>query len=127
MRSKLLIVVGAALTLLLLVGVVVYVNPWQDSGPHPSGPNITSNGQVQAEPGDTVITLTWQPVPGAVGYMVYRDGNNTPLNPAPITTTNYSDIGLSNGRAYTYAIGVVGAGGKPGSRLAETKVSPKSR
>jgi hypothetical protein len=127
MRSKLLIAAGALLALSLIIGLVVFIGPKQDSSPHPPGPDITSNSQLQAEPGDTVIKLTWKPVPGASGYLIYRNGNSAPLNATPISATSYSDIGLSNGHSYTYTVGTLDAGGKPGERLPDVKMAPKSR
>lgn len=130
MQRKNVLLVGALLALILLVGgAVVLLMPRQDTGPgpRPSQPTVAANAPFTAEPGDTVITLTWQPVQGAVGYAIYRDGNSTPLNSAPITATSYSDIGLSNGRTYTYTVSIMDAGGKPGKSLAETKATPKSR
>lgn len=122
---------GGVLALVFLVavavGIVAFVSQKQDSGPHPPGPSIKINGQVRADPGDTVIALKWQAVAGASGYSVYRDGNSVPLNPVAITETRYEDIGLSNGRTYTYAVAIVDAAGKPGVRLPEITVAPKSR
>jgi fibronectin type 3 domain-containing protein len=51
-------------------------------------------------PGDTVATLTWNVVPGATSYKVYRDGT-------AITTTagnTWTDTGLANGTSYTYYV-----------------------
>lgn len=131
MQRKNLIIFGSLLSILVLgvVAAIAFVIPMQDTGPGPRPPQPTSVSQepVRAEPGDTIITLKWQPVQGAAGYFVFRDGSSAPLNPTPITATSYLDIGLSNGRTYTYTISVADGGGKPGKQLAETKVVPKSR
>jgi len=132
MQRKYIALVGILLVLLVLVGGAVVLTlprpaPAPAPAPTPPQPTAQVSHAFDVQPGDTVVTLTWQTVPGAAGYAVYRDGNAAPLNPAPLTTTRYSDIGLSNGRSYTYTVGIVDAAGKTGQRLAETTVVPKSR
>lgn len=82
---------------------------------------------LKADASDTVIKLTWQAFPNAKGYYVYRDGNEKALNPAPLTETSYDDIGLTNGRTYTYTVAAVDASGKAGPRSAPVQASPKSK
>lgn len=132
MQRKYIALSGALLILLLLVGgAIILVVPSLDTGPAPSPSQPTqvssSQGLLRADAGDTIVKLAWEPVQGATGYSVYRNGNTAPLNATPITTTSYSDIGLSNGRTYTYTVGIVESGGKQGKRLPETKVTPKSK
>jgi len=81
-------------------------------------------GGVTAEALDTVIKLTWQPVPGASGYLVYRDGGTTPLNPKPVTSPTFKDIGLTNGRPYRYVVAATDGAGQPGQRLSEVHATP---
>lgn len=119
-----------ALATLLLVGGGLYSlfrpAPNPVLNPSPSGPNISQVGVLKAEASDTVVTLTWQPIQGATGYFVHRDGGRDPLNLKPITKTLYQDIGLSNGRTYTYTVAPV-IGGAEGKRLPLIKVTPNSR
>jgi len=53
------------------------------------------------------IMLTWNAVPGAVGYRIYRDGNSAPIGTA--TATSYTDAGLASGSQHTYAISAFNA------------------
>ncbi|MDQ6695172.1 MAG: fibronectin type III domain-containing protein [Chloroflexota bacterium] len=123
---------GALIVFLLLVGgAFILVAPRQDAGPSPITPQPTkaasAGGTLRAEPGDTVVNLTWEAAQGASGYLVYRNGGSTPLNSTPITATTYIDIGLSNGRIYTYTVTLADGAGNPGKRLAETGVAPRSK
>ncbi len=81
---------------------------------------------LSAQASDSVITLTWQPVAGARGYNVYRDGSSVPLNAVPLAETTYDDIGLTNGRTYTYTVIAVSQLGQLGVRSARIEVAPKS-
>jgi hypothetical protein len=130
MQRKQLIIAGVTLLLLLLAGSTVLVfRPWEGPkvSPTQSGPGITQIGPVKAEPGDTVVMLTWEAVEGARGYFVYRDGGNSPLTLAPIKETNFEDIGLSNGRTYDYEVAAVDAAGIPGKRMTKVEVAPRAR
>jgi hypothetical protein len=82
---------------------------------------------LSAEVHDTVIKLTWQSMSGAVGYFVYRDGHEQPLNPKPIAETIYEDIGLTNGRTYTYTVAAADASNQPGPRSAPITAVPASK
>jgi hypothetical protein len=53
--------------------------------------------------GPTQINLTWNSVPNATSYWIYR---NTYV-PAIVTSTNYTDGSVSSGTTYTYAIAAV--------------------
>jgi hypothetical protein len=74
-----------------------------------------------------VIKLKWSAVSGATGYFVFRDGNEQPLNPRLLTETNYDDIGLTNGRTYTYTLAVADSSGKPGPQSAAITTVPRSK
>jgi hypothetical protein len=147
-KSPVLLLVIVALVVLLLAGGGLFFllsqapspatsggsagasgGPSAISSPSPGGPGGPSTGQTgppTAEAGDTVVTLTWQAAPGATGYFVYRDGARNPLNLKPITETRYQDIGLSDGRTYTYTVAPV-IGGAQGQRLPEVQVIPTSK
>jgi hypothetical protein len=127
MQRRYVLIGGAALALLLLaVGVVTLVLPSMNRGPR--SPQLTiSHGTLKAEPGDTVVTLTWDAVQGAAGYSVFRNDASVPLNPTPVAATHYEDIGLSNSRTYTYTVAPVDTAGKPGERLPAIQVAPSSK
>lgn len=126
-NKKVLIIGLLALVLLLGLGGGLFVllngTPKPASNPQPSGPNTTQVGPVKAEAGDTVVTLTWEPVGDATGYFVHRDGGRDPLNVKPISETSYMDIGLTNGRVYTYTIAPV-IGGVEGAVLPPVQAAP---
>lgn len=73
---------------------------------------------------DTVIRLTWPAQPGARGYFVFRDGATQPLHADALTTLTYEDIGLTNGRVYSYSVAIADAQGKPGSIFASGNAAP---
>ena len=74
---------------------------------HTGGGSVSSTPQVTGlsatVAGPTQINLTWNSVPNAQGYWIYRNG----YVPAVVQTTNYSDIAVSAGTTYTYAIAAV--------------------
>jgi hypothetical protein len=49
----------------------------------------------------TQINLTWTAVPQATGYKLYRPGSTTPFT---LTSTSYSDTGLTAYTTYSYAV-----------------------
>ena len=53
--------------------------------------------------GPNQINLTWNSVPNATTYWIYRDN----YVPAIVTSTNYADGSVSPGTTYTYAIAAV--------------------
>lgn len=130
-RSSIKILIFGLLALVLVVVAgggaffLLTAKPQAVSNPGPSGPNTTRNGPVKAEAGDTVVTLTWQPVGDATGYFVRRDGGRDPLNVKPLSVPSYMDIGLTNGRVYTYTVAPV-IGGVEGSSLPAVQVAPNS-
>jgi hypothetical protein len=71
------------------------------SGVDNSIPQVT--GLSVSVSGSNQINLTWNSVPGATSYWIYR---NTYV-PAIVTSTNYSDNAVSSGTTYTYAIAAV--------------------
>jgi fibronectin type 3 domain-containing protein len=51
--------------------------------------------------GDKTAALTWNSVPTATGYKVWRDGA---VVATTTTTTSFNDTGLTNNQTYSYAI-----------------------
>ena len=71
------------------------------SGVDNSIPQVT--GLSATASGPTQVNLTWNSVPNATSYWIYRDI----YVPAIITITNYTDGSVSPGTTYTYAIAAV--------------------
>ena len=71
--------------------------------------------------GDTEVSLSWDAVPGATEYRIYRAAAaNDPLvriaGDTMVVVTTYTDTGLTNGTAYRYTVRAVnGIGEGPGS------------
>lgn len=124
MQRRQVIAGGIALALLLVVGAVVILN--RGSGPTATPGKQPALTPLTAQPADTLVTLTWRPIEGASGYFVYRDRSEVPLNATPITGTQYEDIGLTNGRTYTYTVAPAGEGTQAGKHSAAVTVSPRS-
>lgn len=91
--------------------------------------NSTSGSvsNVQVESADTVIRLAWSPVTGARGYVVFRDNSSAALTSKPLTEPRFEDVGLTNGRTYTYTIAWLDQNGQIGARSAPIQATPKSR
>jgi len=74
----------------------------------PAPPQLSRHG------GNTQLSLTWQPVPGATGYQVYRriEGSPWPATPAgTVTGTLFNDKDLTNGTTYQYTVATISAAG----------------
>jgi len=61
------------------------------------------------------VKLTWDPVPGVVGYNVYRSaqpgGEYERINPAPLPQPRYVDTDVEPGKTYFYRVTAVNAVG----------------
>ena len=116
-----------------IVVIIRNVRPF-GSGPTPP-PSTPIN--VVADPGDSQVTLTWNPGSGGgpvVGYSVYRsltpviDTSSTPL--ATVSVPTYVDTGLTNGTTYYYSIKAQGTGGlvsTPTTRVSATPFPPSGK
>jgi poly(hydroxyalkanoate) depolymerase family esterase len=62
------------------------------------------------------VSLSWNPVSGASGYHVYRNGGR--VTASPTTATSYLDGGLAPGTTYSYAVSAVDGGGVEGATSA---------
>ena len=82
--------------------------------PQVSAPGAPIN--VAASPGDTQVTISWDPVTGADSYNLYWSTTSgvTAANGTQITsvTSPYPHPSLSNGTAYYYVVTAVNAGGE---------------
>jgi xylan 1,4-beta-xylosidase len=83
------------------------------AGGHQGRAGLTPPARVRAEPGRGQVTLDWDPVPGAIGYLVHRaDGPGGPFVPVDhggndvlaVPHPPYADTTGSPGRAAWYAV-----------------------
>jgi xylan 1,4-beta-xylosidase len=94
---------------------------------------------LRADPGTGHIRLSWQPVPGAAGYLIERlgpadgqpqiishGGSDVPAVPGP----PFADTGLDDDTDYSYRVGAVTAAGHPACTWSEpvrVRTAPGSR
>jgi uncharacterized repeat protein (TIGR03806 family) len=76
--------------------------------PDTTAPSVPSN--VTAVPqSSTTVLVSWAASTdagsGVAGYRVFRDGGGTPI--ATVTTTNYTDTGLTGGTTYSYRVSAI--------------------
>jgi poly(3-hydroxybutyrate) depolymerase len=74
--------------------------------PAPTG--LTSTGTTSS-----TASLSWGASAGATSYNVYRNGAKA--NSSAVTTTSYTDSGLSASTTYTYAVTAVSSAGESGT------------
>jgi fibronectin type 3 domain-containing protein len=97
------------------------------SPPAPTVPG--SPGTPQASAGNAIVSLTWS-APGSnggspiSGYKVYRRTSTDPeAHIASVSSTSFTDSGLTNGTTYFYRISAVNAVGE-GAKSAEASATP---
>jgi fibronectin type 3 domain-containing protein len=85
---------------------------------------------LQAQPGDREVRLSWtaparledgSPVEGRVYYNVFRAATpdarpERPVNPEPVDSPSYVDLGLTNDATYYYSVRALGGPAGPASR-----------
>jgi fibronectin type 3 domain-containing protein len=96
----------------------------------PIAPPTAAPSILTAVPGNAGVSLNWNAVPGATGYVVRRSTTSgTGYVDLPgITTTSLLDTGLVNGTTYYYQVAATNAGG-PGpasTQISATPVAPPS-
>jgi hypothetical protein len=78
---------------------------------HTGGGSVSSTPQVTglsaSASGPTTVNLTWNSVPNAQGYWIYRSTGGIEYVPAIVQTTYYTDGAVSSGTTYTYAVAAV--------------------
>ena len=79
---------------------------------------VVPTGLTASTVSSSQINLSWSAVAGATGYNVYRgttsggENYSAPINGStPLTTTSYSDTGLSASTAYYYTVDAVNSAG----------------
>lgn len=68
-----------------------------------------------ASPGDTQVSLSWMASAGATSYNVYwslTSGSHYRLAASGVTTTSYTDTGLSDGVEYFFVVAAVNESGR---------------
>lgn len=75
-------------------------SPWSETRQFTVAP--TAPADLRAVPGCALVDLTWQAVPEAVSYQVYRDGAYLGSTPSPAET--YRDTTASPGTSYSYTV-----------------------
>jgi len=96
------------------VGTSGYSN---EASATPAGPPAAPTG-LAAVPGNAQISLSWSASSGATSYRVYRGttagGESTTAVATGITTTSYTNTGLTNSTTYYYKVAAVNAVGTSG-------------
>jgi fibronectin type 3 domain-containing protein len=83
-----------------------------------------------ATPGNAQISLSWNASAGATSYSVYRgtsaNGESTTAIASGLTTTTYTNTGLTNGTAYYYKVKATNSVGTSGysNEASATPVAP---
>jgi hypothetical protein len=76
--------------------------------------NLDPPGGLAAGTADGLVDLTWNASPGATSYRVARSVGGGPQTIACLAGTGYTDLGLTNGTTYRYAVTAVYTGGTAG-------------
>jgi len=100
----------------------VWVKPKNDNGTGTvstvaSGVPLATPGNLTVSAANQQITVSWDPVPGAVSYEVYRGTTTTiPASPSDTAETlNHTFTGLTNGTTYYFWVKAVNANGTSGA------------
>jgi len=109
------------------------------AGTSPLSSEASATPQVSVPPAPTGLTttagnadvsLTWTASSGATSYNIYRSTTSGGEGSTPIatgvSTTSYTDTGLTNGTTYYYEVAAVDAAG-PGAKSAEASATPSAQ
>lgn len=91
-------------------------------------PTVPTNFRVTAST-TASITFSWNAstdASGIKGYSIYRDGNTTPRNPTPITSTIFTDSGLTPATTYTYTVEAIDNAGNKSTKGSATLKTPST-
>ena len=78
-----------------------------------TGAQLPPTGLVATAVSSSQINLSWNASPGATGYNIYRStsvdgGGRSPINGStPVTTTSYSDMGISVSTPFYYVVSAI--------------------
>ena len=103
-RATFLAAVLAAAVLVLPQVADARVTSTSTGGSAPAAPTGLTAGRT---PTNTAPALSWNPSSGAIAYRVYRNGSQV----AKVTTTTYSDAGVTASGSYQYAVRSVSKSG----------------
>ena len=67
------------------------------------------------------IVLAWNTVTGAASYTVYRDG----VKQTSVTTPGWTDMGVTSGQTYSYAVSATGVGGESALSAPASATAPQ--
>ena len=100
------------------------VSPSSEVVTIPLDPRPQSPGGLTSNPGDTVITISWNvnQETDLAGYFIYRD--NEILSYDILTTTTYTDTMLINGKEYSYTVTAADSNGSESLFTSTIDVSP---
>jgi fibronectin type 3 domain-containing protein len=81
----------------------------------PQAPIPPAPSSLSATPGNGQVSLSWSPSSGAISYNVYRGTSSGGESSTPvatgITSTSYTNTGLTNGTAYYFKVAAVNSAG----------------
>jgi fibronectin type 3 domain-containing protein len=90
-------------------------------------PQVQPPTGLTAVPGNMKVSLTWTASTGAASYNVYRGtspgGEGANAVATGVTTTSFTDTGLTNGATYYYQVTAVNSGGES-TRSGEVSAAP---
>jgi hypothetical protein len=120
---------GVASVLTTVTGVGSHwVTASFDPGASTSYRGSTTTAEVDASPaglaaipGVSRVQLSWSAALGVSGYNVYRGG--VKVNAAPVTSTSYLDIGLTNGVTYFYQVTAI-VNGRESAKSPDVSATP---
>ncbi|MFF9167554.1 MULTISPECIES: chitinase [unclassified Streptomyces] len=109
--------------------VTLYTHGWYGTGAYyadditltgpggtPAQPPAAPTGLTAGTTTSTSVALSWQPVPGATGYAVYRDGTKV----LTVTGTTATVTGLAPSTAYSFQVAAVNGAGESAKSAAVT-------
>jgi glycosidase len=104
-------------------GSILITPPGTDLTPPEAPAGLIVTGE-----GDSFVDLTWDAVPGAAGYHVYRSpvsgGGYERLNTEPLAYLAFFDNAVTNGRLYYYVVTAVDHLGNESGRSNEASALP---
>ena len=99
------------------------------------GPALAAPRALRAEPGTGHIRLSWDPVPGAAGYVIERTGDDGEprvvthggSDVAAVPGSPFADTGLADGTTYRYRVAAVAGAEYPAGTWSEPVLAQTSQ